>query len=316
VQTDLCVGDRVEFRHTADERRERDELVRVLPRRTVLLRREPRTRTMRAVAANVDAVVIVVSVVSPPLHPRLIDRYLIAIEHSWVDRTRATETALADAPDPAQPVIAVNKVDLLDTLPKHERAAELARLDAYRAMGVPVVECSAARAHGLDDLRRALAGKTVVLVGHSGVGKSSLANALDPRLGARVGAIGTAANRGTHTTTTAQMYELAGVDGLPGFRVIDTPGIRSFGLDDLSEAELRDSFPELRALRRSCRFNDCTHTHEPDCAVRDAVDAGTLHPERYETYRRLLEEIRRPEGYLPTQRIRVKPEEDEDGASE
>lgn len=316
LATDLCVGDRVAFRAAGDARHARDEIASVLPRSTLLQRREPRTRSMRAVAANVDAAVIVVSAVSPPLHPRLIDRYLIALENSWVDaapRSPASGvTAASDVPRAARPIIALNKADLLDTLPPAERDAELMKLDPYRAMGVPVVACSAVRAQGLDELRDRLAGLTVVFVGHSGVGKSSLANALDPRLGTKTGAVGVAANRGRHTTTSATLYEVDS-DGVR-FRVIDTPGVRSFGLDDLSESELRDSFPELLALRSRCRFADCTHTHEPGCAVVGALAASPrsepgIHPARYDTYLRLLEDIRRQAGHdpghLPTRRIRA-----------
>ena len=357
-QDALCTGDRVTFTTPDDDRRQRAMVEHVLPRRTVLARRDPATRRRQAVAANVDAVVIVVSVVSPPLHPRLIDRYLLAVEDSWV----AGHTGVhADDPDPAAAIIAVNKIDLLDDAPPAERAAELARLEPYRAVGIPVVECCAADGRGMDELRALLAGKTVVFVGHSGVGKSSLTNALDPRLGIRVGGVGHAANRGRHTTTSAQLHEVhpseprasaravrdegarSGWAGSPplrdsegrpspagtadaatphpgplptgeregSFRVIDTPGIRFFALDDLSPAELRDSMPELRRLRQGCKFNDCTHTHEPGCAVKAAAEAGTLHPARYETYLRLLEEIEQGPKGPPALRIRPLPDEPE-----
>ncbi|MEZ6243956.1 MAG: ribosome small subunit-dependent GTPase A [Phycisphaerales bacterium] len=289
-QSALCVGDRVAFERSDDERRAQHRLTQVLPRRTVLSRRDPRTGEARAIVANVDAVVVVVSVVSPPLHPRLIDRYLIAIEDSWVETASGSH---ADDPDPAQAIIAVNKIDLLDDLTPEDKAAELAKLEPYRALGVPIVTCAAADARGVDELRRLLTGKIVALVGHSGVGKSSLANALDPRLGVEVGDVGEAANRGRHTTTAAQLYR---IDHAPDgsmhdpFWVIDTPGVRAFALDALTPAQLRDSFPELRRLRQGCRFNDCTHTHEPGCAVLAALESGDLHPARYDAYRRLLEE--------------------------
>ncbi len=304
-QSELCVGDRVSFVRAGDERRDADEIVQVLARRTVLSRRDQRTGESRAIAANVDAVVIVVSVVSPPLHPRLIDRYLIAIEDSWVEWSSGSH---ADDPDPAQAIIAVNKIDLLDALPEDERRAELCRLDPYRALGLPIVEVAAQDGRGADELRSLLIGKTVVFVGHSGVGKSSLTNALDPRLGLRTAEIGAAANRGRHTTTSSQLYEIVSPSGEP-FWVIDTPGVRFFALEELTPAQLRDSLPELRRLRRGCKFNDCTHTHEPECAVREAVARGEMHEARYETYTRLLEEIDR--GLRPPDdRIRPLPETD------
>ena len=303
-QTDLCVGDRVSFTRAGDDRRDANRLLQVLPRKTVLTRRDLRTGSMRAIVANVDAVVIVVSVVSPPLHPRLIDRYLIAIEDSWVESSGSH----AQDPDPAQAIIAVNKVDLLDDLPEDQRQAELAKLEPYRAMGAPVVHCAAPDGRGVDTLRSLLAGKVVAFVGHSGVGKSSLTNALAPRLGVRTAGVGDAANRGRHTTTSSQMFEITS-PGADPFWVIDTPGIRFFALDELTPAQLRDSMPELRRLRRGCRFNDCSHTHEPGCAVRAALERGEIHPARYETYTRLLEEIERGPR-PPEQRIRPKPDEE------
>jgi ribosome biogenesis GTPase len=303
-QTELCVGDRVSFVRGGDERREADELVQVLPRKTVLTRRDARTGEARAIVANVDAVVIVVSVVSPPLHPRLIDRYLIAIEDSWVEASGSH----ADDPDPAQAIIAVNKTDLLEPLSPEARKQELGRLDPYRAIGLPIVECAAETGRGMDELRSLLAGKVVAFVGHSGVGKSSITNALDERLGVRTAEVGTAANRGRHTTTSSQLYEITPASG-ETFWVIDTPGIRFFGLEELTPAQLRDSMPELRRLRRGCKFNDCTHTHEPDCAVREAVERGEMHPARYDTYTRLLEEIARGPR-PPDERIRPLPEEE------
>lgn len=297
-QAGLCVGDRVTIaRRTAgapgSAEEERDDraaagfdLVQVLRRRTVLARRDPRTGERRTIVANVDAVCVVVSVVTPPLHPRLIDRYLIALEDSHAGE----EGGEAEA---AGAILCVNKIDLLEGLPAAEREAELARLDPYRALGIPVVECAAARSHGLDRLRELIAGKTVAFVGHSGVGKSSLTNALDARIGAKVGQTSDSTSKGRHTTTTAQLYDVPNGERA-GIRVIDTPGVRSFALDEMTPAELRDAFAEFRALRRAghtCRFNDCTHTHEPGCAVREAVERGEVSAARFETYQRMLADI-------------------------
>jgi len=299
-QTELCVGDRVSYEVPEDDRRHQPGIVHVLQRDTVLARRDPQTRQRQAIAANVNAVVIVVSVVSPPLHPRLIDRYLLAIEDSWVERSGRH----ADDPDPAHAIIAVNKLDLLEAANPRDRDEELVKLEPYRHLGVPIVMCCASDGRGIDELRGLLAGKVVAFVGHSGVGKSSLTNALDERLGIRVGAVGSAANRGRHTTTSAQLHEIKGETHAP-FWVIDTPGIRFFGLDELSPAELRDSMPEFRRVRRACKFNDCTHTHEPGCAVKEKLGKpGGVHAERYETYLRLLEEIEREGNVSPSGRIR------------
>jgi ribosome biogenesis GTPase len=285
-QSAIAVGDRAVFTPDTDGD---PEVVRVLPRRTVLSRPDPRDpRTERVVAANIDAVVIVVSVVSPPLHPRLIDRYLVAVEHGG-----------------ARPIIAVNKADLMTP---DELARELTKLDPYRAAGIPVVVCRASPQTGRKDvsaLRVLLADTTCALVGHSGVGKSSLANALHPALGLEVGELREQDQRGRHTTTASSMHRIPAQDTQPGFRVIDTPGVRYFGLADITPDELRWMFPEFVDLLWQCKFTDCTHDHEPGCAVKSAVQEGRIPPVRHQTYLRLLEELRtgKPPGEV-TERIR------------
>ncbi len=285
-QSAIAVGDRAVFTPDTDGD---PEVVRVLPRRTVLSRPDPRdASTERVVAANIDAVVIVVSVVSPPLHPRLIDRYLVAIEHGG-----------------ARPIIAVNKADLLGPA---ELGAELRKLDPYRAAGIPVAVCRAHPQTGAKDvsaLRALLDGVTCAFVGHSGVGKSSLANALHPDLRLEVGALRDQDQRGRHTTTASSMHRIPGSDGRAGFRVIDTPGVRYFGLADITPEELRWMFPEFVALAPDCRFTDCTHAHEPGCAVKAAAESGRIPAVRHQTYLRLLEELRtgKPPGEI-TERIR------------
>lgn len=280
-QSGIAVGDRAVF---APDDTGDPEVVRVLPRRSVLSRPDPRDPSAeRVVAANIDAVVIVVSVRSPPLHPRLIDRYLVAIEHGGADA-----------------VIAVNKADLLSGA---DLASELTKLDPYRDAGIPVVVCRAHPETGqrdVDGLRTLLAGKTCAFVGHSGVGKSSLANALHPDLELATGAVRSQDLRGRHTTTASTMHRIPG-----GIRVIDTPGVRYFGLADITPEELRWSFPEFVELSRECHFTDCTHDHEPGCAVKQAAEEGRIAPVRLETYRRLLEELRtgKPPGEV-TERIR------------
>ncbi|MEM9372829.1 MAG: ribosome small subunit-dependent GTPase A [Planctomycetota bacterium] len=289
-QSGIAVGDRTVFSTDTDGD---PEIVRVLERRTVLSRPDPRDpRTERVVAANIDAVVIVVSVVSPPLHPRLIDRYLVAVEHGG-----------------AEPIIAVNKADLLST----ELLAEaLSRIAPYRDAGIPVIVCRANPETGERDvkaLRAALAGRTCAFVGHSGVGKSSLANALSPELGIETGEVRGQDLRGRHTTTSSRMHLIEDMAG--EIRVIDTPGVRYFGLADVSPGELRWSFPEFVDHAASCRFADCTHDHEPGCAVKAAVESDVIPPVRYETYIRLLEELRT--GQTPgeiTERIRPLPEDE------
>lgn len=238
----------------------------VLPRVTVLSRPDPlNPHVQRLIASNIDLVVNVVSVKSPPLRPRLIDRYLIAIGRGG-----------------AEPAICVNKIDVIDPA---DRDGELAPLGTYGELGVPVVLCSTRTGEGLDELRTLIAGKTSTLVGHSGVGKSSILNALDARLNIAVGDLH---KRGTgrHTTTSSTLHDLG-----DSTYVIDTPGIREFGLWDLSADTLREYFPEFEEAAESCRFNDCTHLHEPGCEVKDRVASGAINRARYETYVRLSEDL-------------------------
>lgn len=263
-QTELAVGD-----EAALERRGGETIVvGVLPRRTKLSRPDAGNANLeRVIVANVDVVVVVVSVVSPPLHPRLIDRYLIAIQRGG-----------------AIPVIAVNKLDLHAS--ESELREDVARLAPYRALGVPVVLCSANTGRGREELLECLHGRVSAFVGHSGVGKSSLLNMVKPELSLKTGDVSDGYGRGTHTTTRSTLWDLGN-----GTRVIDTPGIRSFGLWNLQEDELPYYFAEF-ALAGRCKFGDCTHTHEPGCCVKVAVERGSIAEDRYDTYLRIKETLK------------------------
>jgi ribosome biogenesis GTPase len=255
----VAVGDEVTIGLSED--RETWQLVTIGERRTKLSRPDVGNANLeRVVVANVDVVCLVVAVVAPPLHPRIIDRYLIAIEKGG-----------------AAPILCVNKVDLLD-----ERSGdELAKLDPYRALNVPIYSCSTKTGDGIEDVRAALHGKTAAFVGHSGVGKSSLMNALYPGLDLDTGAVSEGYGRGTHTTSASSLHDFPG-----GTRLIDTPGIRSFGIGKLTPQELQWHFPEFEQV--NCKFRDCSHDHEPNCGVREAARSGAIHPARYDTYLRLL----------------------------
>jgi ribosome biogenesis GTPase len=259
-QSGLAVGDEV----LLEPRGEGHRVAAVLPRRSLLTRADPHdARRSRAIAANVDVVVVVVAAKAPPLHPRLIDRYLVAVQSSG-----------------ARAALAVNKVDLLDS---DERSAMLVRLQPYRSLGLPVIGCSAASGEGIEELRGELADATCVFVGQSGVGKSSLLNALHASAAAKTGAVRAGDGRGRHTTSASSLYDLPG-----GVRVIDTPGIRRFTVDDADPTPLADGFVEFAPHAVRCRYRDCTHTHEPGCAVKAAVDEGGVSRSRYASYLKLL----------------------------
>jgi len=263
----LAVGDDVRL-----ERGTRDDawaIAEILPRRSRLARRAPGGgQGERILAANVDQVVIVFAAAKPDPHPRMLDRFLVIAEGNAL---------------PAR--IIVNKIDLVG-----EPAARQV-FDGYVAICYPVHYVSVKAGLGLEPIRAALAGVRSVITGPSGVGKSSLLNALFPGSNLRVGAISESVNKGRHTTVGAHMLPLPGDE--MGY-VIDTPGLREVGLWALPADELDRCFPEIAAVRDQCRFADCRHDVEPDCAVRAAVHDGAISEARYESYVRLLEELSSP----------------------
>jgi ribosome biogenesis GTPase len=232
-------------------------------RRTVLSRPDPQTRHKALVlAANVDTAVIVASAKAPGFRPALIDRCLIAIWHGG-----------------ATPMVCLNKVDLIDA---EQRGEMEARLKAYGDLGIEVLLTSTETGEGVAELTEGLSGKTCVLLGHSGVGKSSLLNAMDPERERRTSHGREFDGKGRHTTTASELVELA-----DGTRLIDTPGVRSFGLWEIQGDEVQDYFPELAQVAGSCRYRDCSHLVEPGCGVPAAIAEGTLHEARFEAYRRI-----------------------------
>jgi ribosome biogenesis GTPase len=258
----LAVGDRVTIEQA--EAGGGWAISAIHPRTSSLSRRSPGTGyTERVVAANVDQVVVVFAMVKPEPHPRMLDRFL----------------TIAEANDLTARIV-INKVDLAS----EDAARE--RFRAYETAGYAMHYTSTKARRGLDELREALHDRVSVFSGPSGVGKSSLLNALFPGLSLRVGEISESVNKGRHTTVGAFMHPLPN-----GGYVVDTPGLREVGMWGIQASELDRCFPEIRALRDECRFADCTHSMEPDCAVRAAVEAGTLDRERYESYLKLREEL-------------------------
>jgi ribosome biogenesis GTPase / thiamine phosphate phosphatase len=259
----IAVGDRVRWTPTASG----GIIEQVLPRRSVLSRcpPPPRAQVEQVIVANPDQVVAVFALANPPLNPLMLDRYLVACE--------ATQLPI---------LIVANKCDLIADLPPEER--EALGLELYRAIGYDVVYTSAATGENIEALRAQLRGKLSVLTGPSGVGKSSLLNALWPHLNLQVGEVSEYRDRGRHTTVVASLLHPE-----PDIYVADTPGLRQFRFWDIDPEQLDAFFPEMRPHLGQCRFAPCTHTHEPDCAVRAAVERGAIAALRYESYLRMFE---------------------------
>ena len=238
----------------------------VLPRKNYIIRRSANlSRQSHIIAANLDRAFIVVTMDFPEVKLPFLDRILVTCEVYGI---------------PA--VIVVNKTDLYDAQIR-ERLSVFRTI--YEGAGYPVMEVSAVTGDGVGQLRDMCRDSLSLFSGVSGVGKSSLIKALDPSLNPRTGEISEAHLQGRHTTTFYEMYRL-----VTGGYIIDTPGIRGFGLVDLSREEIALYFPEMLKVSGDCRFVPCTHTHEPGCAVKEAVEAGKISVERYESYLGMLEE--------------------------
>lgn len=247
VRCDVPVapGDLVVVRH--------EKVAVVTTRKTTLSRADPSNpHRERTIAANIDLLVIVGSIADPPLRPGLVDRYLIAAHRGGV-----------------RPILCINKADL---------ASKEALDNAARLFSVPVVRCSTVTGAGIEDLRLLLDGNLAVFAGHSGVGKSSLLNALLHSGAVRTGHVSEATGKGRHTTTSSRLVDLG-----HGTRIIDTPGIREFGLGRITLDELRAAFPEFHDS--ACRFAGCTHRSEPDCGIREGKHL------RYGAWLRLASEL-------------------------
>jgi ribosome biogenesis GTPase len=258
----VTIGDQVCWNDAA-------QITTVLPRRNQLSRRSavpmPGAHAHeQIIAANVDQVVPVFAAASPRLAWPLLDRYLVSAEAAGI---------------PA--LVCITKLDLVQGRPEGEEIEAVA--DEYRAIGYGVILTSTHSGLGMEDFKAALHGQLSVLVGKSGVGKTSLLNAIESGLGLRVQETSRVTGKGRHTTTHQELFALAS-----GGAIIDTPGVREFGLWDVDADDLALFFPEMRPLVGTCKFGrDCRHIHEPGCSIRQAVNAGRISPYRYESYLKL-----------------------------
>ena len=267
----VAVGDVVNFEAEADAVEDISlenpaAITSVEPRRNYIIRKSTNlSRQSHIIAANLDRAFIIATIDFPEIKLPFLDRILVTCEVYNVPVT-----------------IVLNKVDLYRE--SHKEMLE-AFHEIYEGAGYPVMEVSALTGEGIETLREACRGHVSLFSGVSGVGKSSLIKALDPSLDPRVGEISDVHLQGKHTTTFYEMYSLAS-----GGFIVDTPGLRGFGLVDLKKEEIALYFPEMLNAAQDCRFAPCTHTHEPGCAVKDAVEAGEISYERYSSYLGMLDE--------------------------
>lgn len=235
----------------------------IAPRRNYVIRRASNlSKESHIIAANVDQAVLLVTLTAPETPTEFVDRFLVTCEAYMVPVT-----------------ILLSKIDLQDA------GAVAAFRAVYEAAGYRVLEVAAKEGRGVERVRELLTGRTTLLSGNSGVGKSTLVGAIDPSLDIRTNEISESHHKGRHTTTFSTMYPLSG-----GGAVIDTPGIKGFGLIDIDDDELWHYFPELMRTAPECRFYNCTHTHEPGCAVVEAVRNGEIAYARYESYLKIRDE--------------------------
>lgn len=257
----VVVGDRVVVEPDGDS----SVITGILPRRNYIIRRASNlSKESHIIAANIDHALLIVTLCSPTTPREFVDRFLVTCEAYKVPVT-----------------IVLGKADLIDEQAQEE-AEEFTAI--YNDAGYRVIRLSSVTGEGIDEIRSMLCNHTTLVAGNSGVGKSTLIGEIDPTIDIRIGEISDSHQQGKHTTTFSTMYPLDG-----GY-IIDTPGIKGFGLIDIDDKELCRYFPEMMRLSPECRFYNCTHTHEPGCAVQEAVKEGRVAWSRYESYLKILDE--------------------------
>lgn len=260
----IAVGDQVNF--SIDEKVEKEGIIdEILPRENYIIRKSVKQQSQgHIIASNIDQAILIVTLVYPRTSLGFIDRFLVTAESFRIPQA-----------------LIFNKTDLLD----EGSMMLLKRIESvYEAIGIRCLETSALEEKGIEAVRQLLKGKKSLISGHSGVGKSTLINKIAPELNQKIGEVSDYAEKGVHTTTFAEMFRIE-----DDTFIIDTPGIKELGIIDIEKDELSDYFPEMRELSPHCKFHNCTHTHEPKCAVKDAVDNGEIAESRYMSYISILE---------------------------
>ena len=259
----VAVGDMVEVAVKDDA----SYIIGIEPRRNYIIRKASNlSKESQILASNIDQALLIVTLKEPVTNTTFIDRFLATAEAYNVPV-----------------VIVINKVDLLSDADDHDYLEAVKSL--YEIIGYKVIKMNAWAGDGLEELQQALAGKVTLLSGNSGVGKSSIINLVLPGLNLKTGNVSESHHTGMHTTTFSEMFDLPG-----GGSVIDTPGVKGFGTIDFDKAEVAHYFKEIFKISANCKYNNCTHTHEPGCAVRDAVENHYISESRYQSYLSILED--------------------------
>lgn len=267
----VVVGDWVEF--TLEKGEKTGRITSVDNRKNYIIRKSAKlSKSHQIIASNMDLLMLMATVRYPSTYPEFIDRYLVSAEAYDI---------------PA--VLLFNKVDLYG---KKEMQILEEWKGIYESIGYPCLECSLTQELNLDRIKKLLKGKVTLIAGNSGVGKTTLINTLEPSLALKTAGISDYHKSGKHTTTFAEMFRLSS-----GGYVIDTPGIRGFGITDMEDEPLFHYFPEIFRISKKCKFHNCLHVNEPDCAVVQAIENGQLSPTRYRSYLNLLEEQRNAPKY-------------------
>ncbi|MCD6556843.1 MAG: ribosome small subunit-dependent GTPase A [Bacteroidetes bacterium] len=270
----VAVGDVVDFKLQKDG--DIGVITGIHDRKNCLLRKSTNlSKQFHVIAANIDYAFLMITLIKPVTYSMFIDRWLVACEKSKI-----------------KAVLIFNKTDLYDDEIKKKLNSYI---KIYKKIGYHCLKTSVKENSGIDVIRKMIKNKTIVISGNSGVGKSGLINLLEPGLNLKISEISAFHEQGKHTTTFAEMFPVAG-----GF-IIDTPGIKGFGLDEEIKEHLSDYFPEIKQLSDACKFNNCTHTHEPECAVKEAVDKGAVSSQRYNNYLNILageEDKYRQDNYI------------------